>query len=399
MTPSLVAGTPMTVSPSDSQIKSWRVLHACEKAAALASLTEAQSVVGMRPQVLAREFWHDGNSSPLSLMTAWHAVRDWRHALNETEAAAQIQIVHAHSFASAMAAVRGSIPSAYDFSQGLEDTSVAHEGTSAGPWLLRSFRVAEQFALSRAGAVVTHSLAMHKIACERGAGTNNVFHVPEPVETSRLIPDRNWAALHGIDLGYDVVLFALPALSGIESTLQAFARILVEIENAVLLFELGDLDRGKLLRLSRDLEVADNIRCISRDEHDQATACAELVLVPATGDETRANASMLRAMAAGKAVVAADVPENRECSPDGRGVIWYREDDSHDLAQRAAFVARNAEFARSLGESGQLHLSSTRSPQIVGRQYDEVYRHAHSRRQDGVPKISVPKLYALNVQV
>lgn len=389
---------PRTTPSQHSHPRAWRVLHASEKACEIVSLAEAQLGVGMRPQVLAREFWKDSpTSSPPSLMTAWHAVRDWRYAFNETELLTAVQIIHAHSFPSAMAAVRGTLPSVYDFGHTLEESAAT--GSGAGPWMLRSFRVAEQFALSRASAVVTHSEAMRKIVCDRGTAPENVFVVPEPMTARALVADPDWAALHGIDLGYHAVLFALPAPGGIEPALRAFANILAEIENSLLIFELGDLDRENLLHLARDLEVADNIRCISADEHAQALACADVVLAPATSDARRANQSMLRAMAAGKAVVAADVPENRECSPDGRGVIWYREGDSQDLAHRAAFVARNSDFGRSLGDSGRLHVCNTHASHVVARRYDDIYKHAQSRRHDNLPKIPSPQLYTANVQV
>jgi glycosyltransferase involved in cell wall biosynthesis len=394
------AGAPGVPVPLESQMKPWRVLHACERAELVTAVTEAQSGVGMRPQVLAREFWNSKPAASPSLMTTWQDVRDWRHALNETEVLSSVQIVHAHSFAAAMAAVRGSLPAIYDLSHTLEETSTVSSGSNPGPWLLRSFRVAEQFVLSRAGAVVAHANCMRDIACERGAASDNVFVVPEPLSLpGDLVPDRHWAAQHGVDLGYDAVLFALPVPDGIELTLRAFAELLVEIEHAVLLFELGDIDRTKLLSLARDLGVADNIRCVSADEHDLAAACADVVLVPAAGDpRIHVNPAMLWAMAAGKAVVAADLVENRECSPDGRGVIWYRNGDTKDLAQRAAFVARNPEFSRALGESGRFHVRATRAPQVIGRRYNDIYKHAQSRRRDNLPKISVPQLYTANVQ-
>ncbi|HVZ18380.1 MAG TPA: glycosyltransferase family 4 protein, partial [Terriglobales bacterium] len=326
-------------------------------------------------------------------------VRDWRHALNEAEQLSSVHIVHAHSFAAAIAGVRGSLPSAYDFSQTLEEITTT-EGASAGAWLLRSFRVAEQFALSRASAVVTHAQSMARLACERGTSPENVFVVPDPFPiAAERLPDRDWAAFHGIDLGYHSVLFALPSPDGVEATLLALAEVLIEVEQAILLFELSDADRTELLSIARQINVADNIRCIAPQEHDQAVDCSDVILIPATSDpRIRTNPAMLEAMAAGKAVVAADVPENRECSPDGHGVIWFNRGDTEDLAQRAAFVARNSDFSRALGESGRSHIRATRSPQVIGRRYDNIYKYALSRRRDNLPKIPMPQLYTANVR-
>lgn len=383
-------------STPNNDPRAWRVLHACERALDAAAILDAQLAVGMRPQILAREFWASRNAP--SLLNAWHAVRDWRHALNEAEKITAFQVVHAHSFPSTMAAVRGSLPSVFDLTHTIEQIAITQSGSHAGPWMLRSFRVAEQFALSRASAVVTHSERMGKIACDNGAAAENIFCIPEPLAARALAPDRDWAALHGIDLGYDAVIFALPAEAGIEPILRAFADILVEINHAVLVFELGEHDRGTLLRVARELEVADNIRCVSADEEEKALACADLVVAPVCGDPNQPNVCMLRALAAGKPVVAADVPENRECSPDGRGVVWFRAGDTSHLAQQTAFVARNTDFARTLGESGRVFISETRAPHVVGQRYESVYRHALSRRREDPPKIAIPQLYTANVQ-
>jgi glycosyltransferase involved in cell wall biosynthesis len=388
---------PLKARAVEGATRPWRVLHACEMATDAVWLTEAQLTVGMNPRILAREFWNgDIDSEKPSLMTAWHAVRDWRHALNEAESLTSIQIVHTHSFAPGMAAVRGSLPVVYDYQQTLEELALAESGV--GPWVLRSFRVAEQFALSRAGAIVTHSDAMRILARDRGAASENIFVITEPLETRSLAPDAEWAALHGIDLGYHAVVFAQPGAKGMEPVLRAFANVLVEVEQALLILDIAGLDRARLLAIARELEVADNIRCISSDEFNQALACSGMVLLAGTGDERRANPMLLQAMAAGKAVVAADLPENRECSHDGRGIIWYRDGDMRDMAHRTAFVARNADFSRSLGESAQLHIRNTRAPHLVGQLYDKVYQHAQSRRRDSLPKIPVPKLYEASVQ-
>jgi glycosyltransferase involved in cell wall biosynthesis len=388
---------PVVSRAVENATRPWRVLHACELATDAVWLTEAQLAVGMNPRVLAREFWNAGNDSETpSLMTAWHAVRDWRHALNEAEALTSVQIVHAHSFASGMAGVRGSLPVVYDYQQTLEELASAE--SAVGPWVLRSFRVAEQFALSRAGAIVTHSEAMRLLALNRGAAVENIFVVPEPLETRSVAPDADWAALHGIDLGYHAVILAHPGPSGMEPILRAFANVLVEVEQALLIFDIADLDRSRLLTTARELEIADNIRCIDGDEFDQALACSSMVLSSGTGDERCANPTLLQAMTAGKAVVAADLPENRECSRDGRGIIWYCDGDVRDMAHRTAFVARNSDFSRSLGESGQLHIRNTCAPHLVGRLYDAVYQHAQSRRRDTLPKIPMPRLYEANVQ-
>jgi glycosyltransferase involved in cell wall biosynthesis len=180
--------------------------------------------------------------------------------------------------------------------------------------------------------------------------------------------------------------------------LQSFAKVASEVEDTVLVLEWDNPDREQLIRVARELNIADAIRCVGSDERAQAIGCADVVIAPATGSNV--NDGMLQAMAAGRAVIAADVPENRECSADGRGCVWFKPEDDLDLVHRTAFVARNREFARSLGESGRAHIATHRAAGIVGKQYDQVYRHAHSRRSESnIPKVEMPKIYALGRQM
>lgn len=376
-------------------VKSWRVLHACETASAIAAVAELQADSGMQPKLLARQYWHDNPDHRLSLLTAWNDVRDWRHALNEAEALSNIQLLHAHSFASAMAGVRGTLPVIYDFYFPLEE--IAEQQAHNNPWLLRSFRVAEQFALSHASAVVVHTGPMGAVAQQRGAQEKNIFVVPQPFETAILAADLEWAASYDISVDRGLIVFATMDRSSPEAALRAFASLLADVPQAVLLLEQDLSHSAKVKQLADELEVERLVRIVPPSQAKQAIACADLVIISAFySDES--SPLMLTAMAASKPIVAADSPENRDCSPDGRGCVWYRPGNALDLEHRLSFVARNDDFRRALGQAARDYIRHTRGPKAIARQYDEVYRHAFSRRAEGSPRIPMPRLYSLGNQ-
>jgi glycosyltransferase involved in cell wall biosynthesis len=376
-------------------VKPWRVLHVCETASTIATVAEAQSDAGMQPKLLAREYWRDDPVHRLSLLTAWNDVRDWRHALNEAEALSNIQLVHAHTFASAMAGVRGALPVIYDFYFPLED--IAEQQAHNNPWLLRSFRVAEQFALSHASAVVTHSTAMSTIAHDRGASAKNIFVIPQPFDTDILAADLEWAARFDIKVDSGLVVLASLQGSPPQGALTAFASLLSEISDAVLLLELDSEDDRETMHLAARLGIANSVRIVPPSQTLQAIACADLVIVSAS-EGNDSNPVMLTAMAAAKPVVAADSSANRDCSPDGRGCVWYRSGNALDLEHRLTFVARNEDFRRALAQAARDHIRLTRGFKAIARQYDEVYQHAFSRRTEPGPRISMPRLYSLGNQ-
>ena len=159
------------------QVRAWEVVHACDYARDIADVVEAQINAGMRPYLLT--VGTDSAVKP-SIVQAWQDVRRWKKAFDESGAHTTPQLIHAHSFSSGMAAVRMGACVVYDLRQSMEER-LAVNG-NPGVWLKSSFRTAEQFVLSQAAAVVTHSSAMREMCIERGIEPENVFAVPDPVE-------------------------------------------------------------------------------------------------------------------------------------------------------------------------------------------------------------------------
>lgn len=164
----------------------WRVLHAATANASLLALVMLQSKSGMRPQVVtlsgpaepAPEWAAANDVASGSLLSAWHDVRTWRDVL-ASAAAEHYELVHAHSFSAGMAAVRNYRAVAYELDGFVEQLAVEAAALSGserpGAWLSRSLRVAEQFVIARAGAVIVHDAKHREGAIERGAAPDDVF--------------------------------------------------------------------------------------------------------------------------------------------------------------------------------------------------------------------------------
>ncbi len=176
------------------QVRPWSVVHACTQARDILPLVDVQVSAGMRPYLVTPHGSgtpdlylraDEENSKPASLLTAWHDVRQWRRSLLDADPQQSAEIVHAHSFASGMAAVRNFGAVVYDLNGCVEELAMAAGQCEAGSWLARSFRVAEQFILARACAIVTHSSVMRDAVLDRGAPPENVFIV--------LLPE-NWGS-------------------------------------------------------------------------------------------------------------------------------------------------------------------------------------------------------------
>src|SRR2546423_98072 len=89
------------------------------------------------------------------------------------------------------AAVRSDTTVVYDLHRTIEES--AGEGK---PWLGRSFSVAEQFVLTRAGSVVVHREKLRQKSLEWGVAQENLFLIPYPLEPAwcESAAHRRWPA-------------------------------------------------------------------------------------------------------------------------------------------------------------------------------------------------------------
>src|SRR5438552_6855347 len=100
---------------SSPEVRPWNVVHACTQARDILPLLDVQVSAGMRPFLVTPHGSGtpdlylraaEENAKPASLLTAWNDVRQWRRSLLEADPDQAAEIVHAHSFASGMAAGR-----------------------------------------------------------------------------------------------------------------------------------------------------------------------------------------------------------------------------------------------------------------------------------------------------
>ncbi|HMC29750.1 MAG TPA: glycosyltransferase, partial [Candidatus Angelobacter sp.] len=206
------------------------MIHACEYARDVLPVVEGQIEAGMRPFIVTPEgagtaelyLAGKGNEQPrlLSLLRSWQDVRNWRKSLLDCNPEISSDVVHTHCFAAGMAGVRSVSCVVYDLRACIEEMAISAHLCEPGSWMGRSFRVAEQFVLSRAAAVIVHSEGMKQAAVERGAPPENIFVVPDPIdgeEDPHLFPDADFLARR-FGLASETVSFFLPQFAAEEAT-------------------------------------------------------------------------------------------------------------------------------------------------------------------------------------
>jgi Glycosyl transferase 4-like domain len=386
--------------------KVWRVIHACEYARDVLPVVEGQIAVGMRPFIVtpqgagAAELYLSGRNQDqprsLSLLRSWQDVRNWRKSLLDCSPETTSDIVHAHSFAAGMAAVRNCSCVVYDLGACIEEMALSAGLCEPGSWMGRSFRVAEQFVLSRAAAIIVHSLGLKEAALERGAPPDAVFLVPEPISEDNEPP----ALSQDIDFltrrfGFapDSVSFFVPQFALQEqlspaavSVLEGFSLASNELPQFNLLLEAPETARKAINEHAARLGISQHVALVHQFDVPATMESAHVIVamgeLPADPVAARQpNEICLKSLWQGKTLLAADVARNRDASPEGCGCLWFEADNPRDLGYRMAFVGRKPEFRAALGAAGRMFIYETRNTVAIGQQYDEAYRFAASRKK------------------
>ncbi|HEU4413190.1 MAG TPA: glycosyltransferase [Candidatus Angelobacter sp.] len=391
------------------RVTRWRVIHACEYARDVLPLIEGQVAAGMRPFIVTpqgagtAELYLSGGRQEqprsLSLLRSWQDVRNWRKSLLDCAPETTSDIVHAHCFAAGMAAVRSCSSVVYDLSACIEEMAVSAGLCEPGSWMGRSFRVAEQFVLSRAEAVVVHCQGMKEAALERGASAESTFLIPDPIdneEESPLFPDSDFL-VRRFELPPDAVSFYIPQFAGegaeqlsaeAVSALEGFALASNELPRFKLLVEAPESARKTINEHAGRLGIAAHVALVHQLDALETMQCASVIValgeIPANPVAARLPSEVcVRSLWLGKSLLAADVPRNRDVTPEGRGCLWFESGNPRDLAYRMAYLGRKAEFRAALGAAGRMFIFETRNCGAVGEKYDEAYRHAAGKKKSG----------------
>jgi len=386
----------------------WRVIHACEHARDVLPVLEGQLAVGMRPYIVTpqgegtAELYLTGKKQELrrslSLLRSWQDVRNWRKSLLECSPETSSDLVHAHCFAAGMAAVRNCTCVVYDLGACIEEMAMAASLCEPDSWMGRSFRVAEQFILSRAGAVIVHSPGMKQAALERGAAAENIFQIPEPMDGALEPPtfEKHFLACR-FGLSPQAITFFVPQFVGEDTSLlsaraatllEAFALAASQLPESRLLLEAPESARKAIHERASHLGIAAHIFLVHPLDAPAAWHSADAIIdmgtVPAGPIAARqASKITLKSLCEGKALLAADVPRNRDANPDGIGCLWFAENNPRDMGARMAFLGHEHEFRAALGAAGRKYMQETRGSIAVGLRYDQAYRHAFARRKSG----------------
>ena len=393
-----------------SQGRAWQVLHACEAYERISPVVEAESASGMLPTVVTPSgpllsAAAQTAAAQVALLRIWNGVRNWRRVLLEN--AGNCELVHAHCFAAGMAAVRNFPTVVYEIDRFVEDDP--NREAHSRSWLGRSFQVAEQFVVSRAAAVVARTPSLRQELVRRGAAEEHIFVIPRPVALPELPladylaidTDTTWTGWRqrsgSNSAGAETFAVLSSVITGrnwqrwLKNLIGALCSASRQTRNLVFYLEADDDLRRGALRLLKDSRSILDAQVVDRLAAAKVLPACSLVVAEAAiqpGGTPVENPLALAALLAGKPLLAADLPCNRDVTPSGRGCLWFKPENAADLERRLLFLASDPGLCAALAASGARFMRETRSPLRIAEQYDAVYRYAMQRRRSG--KLQTP---------
>lgn len=137
----------------------------------------------------------------------------------------------------------------------------------------------------------------------------------------------------------------------IDVILEMVPRLVERVPGAVVVFAAYDGEGRDLIRRAAELGVEDSVRFVGRIDHDylpQVYGAADVFLTVPSLDATAV--SLLEAMASGNAIIASDLPSNREWISDGSNGFIVTPRDIDALTDRTVDLLGDAALRQRFGK-------------------------------------------------
>lgn len=157
------------------------------------------------------------------------------------------------------------------------------------------------------------------------------------------------------------------------------AELLASMRQDTTLVIIGDGPQsGELLRHRDSVSHPDHVRFAGqRDDVLSLLPHADVYWI---GSEYEGQSnSLIEAMQAGNAVVASDIPGNRDLVENGRSGLLVTVGDRADIARKTQTLLEDRDLAHRLGEAARQKIADEFSVDAMVQKHATLYRHLHDR--------------------
>jgi len=298
-------------------------------------------------------------------------------------------VIHAHSpftcgiIGNMVGRILG-IPTVYEVRGIWEDSHTGRYGLSNRSFRYRGVRFLENRALKGAGLCCVIGDALRGEVISRGVEPNRIRVVPNGVDIKSFEPgppDRELQVRLGLEgkivTGYIGSFFRY---EGLDQLIKSAALLACEYPDLRLLM-VGD---GEMTPILKDEAVkagiSDRVVFTGRVPHDKIADFYRLydfmVLPRRDTRETRLVTPLkpLEIMAMEKPLILSDIGGHREIVEEEINGLFFRAEDSGDLAAKCRLLMADRDYARDLGLKGRRWVESNRDWAILVRRYLDAYQ-------------------------
>lgn len=301
------------------------------------------------------------------------------------------EIIHAHSYfinaiCGSIAAKSFGIPLVYELRGLWEDTQVAEGMLGEDSDRYNLSRQAETDCLELANSVVTLSECQKRELIDRGLNQGKIFVVPNGVSAAQFenpSPTEVDRLRGTLKIGQKFVfgyLGSMASYEGLELLLKAFSELPRGVAHLVLLG--GGETFARLKLLIRQLAVDGDVSLLSRVPQEQIINYMALIdafvlaRLPVRVCQLVSPIKPFEAMAAGKLVLAPDLPIFREILNSGERGVLYKAGDCSALSNQLAKVCSEGSLWEGRAVTASHWVRGERSWGKVVAQYGAPYQFA-----------------------
>lgn len=300
-------------------------------------------------------------------------------------------IIHAHSFPPLRKSVskicqKLNVPYVFEMRSILEEGGIGSGNFGRSSLKYKLIRYYADYNLNYSDFVVTISETLKSEIIKRGISESRVTVVPNAVDSDFFLPHclKDSQIVNAYSLKNSFIWGYIGTFSkyeGLEHLIQAMPKILFEVENAKLVFIGSGSSLPDLKRLSLDLGVEDSVIFMGKIPFEEIRRCYsifDLMAIPRK-DTVLCNIvsplKPLEIMSQEIPIMASNLEVIKEIIRDGGTGILVEPENSEEIARNVIMLARDKNYAKSLGKNARKWVIENRNWNIVINRYRSVYEN------------------------
>lgn len=250
---------------------------------------------------------------------------------------------------------------------------LAHGSLKINSLKYKLFRLLERFTFNKFDIIITVTQRLKNwLNDDFDSSGNKIFTIPNGVDTSSFnydIDNKNLRNKLNL-LKEEYLIFHAKSFvpnNGQEYLIKAMPKIVSANPNVKLILAGDGPMKSKLIELSKNLKIANNILFLGNIPHKEIPSiisASNVIIIPSVqinGFEEGSSIFSLEAMAMKKPIIASNIGGFRDSIIDGENGLLVPDKDSNAIAKNVLTLLQNPTLAEKLGENALVYVNKERT--------------------------------------